>query len=176
MILYVVRHGIAEEGAPGGDDGARRLTPRGRQKMRAAAMGLRALGVRFNVILTSPLVRAAETAAILTEVYGGQPVPRELPSLAQGTAPAETVRALQPFLRHGHVAVVGHEPGLSEIMALLLTGSAEGMAVALKKGGVAALELRGRAPRTQAKLRWFLAPRHLRRIGRAVRKRLLPGV
>jgi len=176
MILYVVRHGIAEERAPAEDDGARRLTPRGRQRIRAAAAGLRALGVQFDVLLTSPLVRAAETAAIVTEVYGGQPVPRELPALAQGAPPVETVRALQPFLRHTHVGIVGHEPGLSEIVALLVTGSPEGMAVSLKKGGVAALELRGRSPRTHAKLRWLLAPRHLRRIGRSVRKRLLPDV
>ena len=176
MILYVIRHGIAEERAPAEDDGARRLTPRGRQRMRAAAAGLRALGARFDVLLTSPLARAAETAAIVTEVYGGQPVSRELPALAQGAPPAETVRALQPFLRQKHVAIVGHEPGLSEVVALLVTGSPEGMAVSLKKGGVAALELRGRSPRTHAKLRWLLAPRHLRRIGRAVRKRLLPAV
>ncbi|TMA79904.1 MAG: phosphohistidine phosphatase SixA [Deltaproteobacteria bacterium] len=176
MILYVIRHGIAEERAPAEDDGARRLTPRGRQRIRAGAAGLRAIGVRFDVLLTSPLVRAAETATIVAEVYGGQPVPRELPALAQGAPPAETVRALQPFLRHGHVGIVGHEPGLSEVVALLVTGSPDGMALSLKKGGVVALELRGRAPRTHAKLRWLLAPRHLRRIGRAVRKRLLPGV
>jgi phosphohistidine phosphatase len=176
MILYIIRHGIAEERAPAEDDGARRLTPRGRQRIRAAATGLRALGVQFDVLLTSPLVRAAETAAIVTEVYGGQPVPRELPALTQGAPPVETVRALQPFLRHKHVGIVGHEPGLSEIVALLVTGSPEGMAVSLKKGSIAALELRGRSPRTHAKLRWLLAPRHLRRIGRSVRKRLLPPV
>ncbi|HYV57341.1 MAG TPA: phosphohistidine phosphatase SixA [Candidatus Nitrosopolaris sp.] len=176
MILYVIRHGIAEERAPAEEDGARRLTPRGRQRIRAAAAGLRALGVQFDVLLTSPLVRAAETAAIVAEVYGGQPVPRELPALTQGAPPVETVRALQPFLRHKHVGIVGHEPGLSEIVALLVTGSPEGMAMSLKKGSIAALELRGRSPRTHAKLRWLLAPRHLRRIGRSVRKRILSPV
>ena len=69
MILYILRHGIAEDEAPKGDDGARRLTPRGRAKMRAVAAGMRALGLRYDVILTSPLVRAVETAAILADVY-----------------------------------------------------------------------------------------------------------
>ena len=71
---------------------------------------------------------------------------------------------------------VSFEVHPGEIVALLVTGSPEGMALSLKKGSVAALELRGRSPRTHAKLRWLLAPRHLRRIGRSVRKRLLPAV
>jgi len=67
MMLYVLRHGVAEEVGPEGTDGSRRLTPGGRRKLRAAAAGMRALGVTFDAILTSPLVRAAETAVIVAE-------------------------------------------------------------------------------------------------------------
>src|SRR5207245_448487 len=105
----------AEEAGPDGDDGSRRLTPEGRRKMRAAAAGLRSLGVRFEALLTSPLARASETAAIVSEALGGDPVPRELPALAQGVPPVETVRTLMHFARHRHVAIVGHDPGLSGI-------------------------------------------------------------
>jgi phosphohistidine phosphatase len=166
MRLYVLRHGIAADLVTGGDDRSRPLTPEGRAKMQAAARGMKTLGVQLEAILTSPLVRARETAEIVAEVYGGQPVPRELPALATGVPPAETVRALRPFVRQRHVAIVGHEPGLSGLVSLLLTGSVEGMSLALKKGGLVALEVDGGTSHPGAALRWMLSPRHLRRCGR----------
>jgi len=169
MILYILRHAIAEDEAPKGDDRARRLTSRGRAKMRAVAQGMHRLGLRFDVLLTSPLVRAVETAAIVAEVYGGKPAPQELPALAAGTPPAETARALRPFVRHDHVVIVGHEPGLSGLASLLLTGSPTAMSIELKKGGVIALET-GQLLRasggaaTGATLLWHATPRQLRRM------------
>jgi len=164
MKLYVLRHGIAEEVSPDGEDASRRLTPAGRRKMRAAVAGMRTLGLRFDLILTSPFARAAETAAIVAEVLDGEPVPEELPALEQGVAPVETVRALQPFARYERVLVVGHEPGLSGVVALLLTGSEDGLKLMLKKGGLVALEVDDPA-RAGAVLRWMLTPRQLRRLG-----------
>jgi len=166
MMLYVLRHGIAEQTASDGDDRSRRLTPAGRRKLRAAAEGMRALGLRFDLILTSPLPRAAETAAIVKEALGGEPVPRELGALEQGFSPVETVRALRPFARYEHVAIVGHEPGLSGVVALLLTGSPDGVRLVLKKGGLVGLETHDLARGTGATLRWLLTPRQLRRLGR----------
>ena len=166
MTLYVLRHGIAEDAAPGGDDAARTLTPRGRIRLRAEARGMRTLRLQIDLLLTSPLRRAAETAAVVSEVYGGQPAPRVLPALASGVAPAETVRALRPFARQGHVMIVGHEPGLSGVASLLLTGSAETLSLLLKKGGLAALELTDRTSAPGATLRFMLTPRQLRRLGR----------
>jgi phosphohistidine phosphatase len=167
MILYVLRHGIAEDSAPEGDDASRRLTPRGRKRMYAASNGMRAMGLRFDLILTSPFARAAETAAILGEVYGGDPVPREFPPLAQGVPPVETVRALRPFARHSAVVIVGHEPGLSGVVAFLLTGSPEGLRVALKKSGLVALDVHDLGRRAGATLDWMLTPRQLRVLRKA---------
>ena len=169
MILYILRPGIAEDEAPKGDDRARRLTPRGRARMRAGAAGMHRVKLRFDVILTSPLVRAVETAAILADVYGGKPTPQELPALAAGIPPPETVRALRPFARHEHVVIVGHEPGLSGVASLLLTGSPSGASIELKKGGMIALDtgqlLRATAtPRAGATLLWHVTPRQLRRM------------
>ena len=170
MILYVLRHGIAEDVAPGGDDGARRLTPRGRQKLAAGARGMRGLGLAFDGLWTSPLVRAVETATIVAQEYGGAIVPQTLPALAAGVAPAETLRALRVAAGHENVLIVGHEPGLSGLVALVLTGSTSGMTLALKKGGLVALELPEPRPRSGATvrgaLRWALTPRQLRRLGR----------
>ena len=166
MILYVLRHGIAAEASPGGDDRSRALTPRGRMKMRSGALGMRRFGITLDVLLTSPLVRAVETAAIVAEVYAGTPMPAELPALAPGVAPAETLKALRSHARQRHVAIVGHEPGLSALVALLLTGSAEGMALDLKKGGLVAVDIDGVPAPGRATLRWVLTPRQLRRLSR----------
>jgi phosphohistidine phosphatase len=166
MMLYVIRHGIAEEVAPDGSDRARRLTPSGRRKMRAAAAGLRALGMELDALLTSPFPRAAETAALVSEALGGGAAPHELAALEPGVAPADTLRALTAFTRSERVAIVGHEPGLSALIAMLLTGSPEGMQVVMKKGGVAALEVRDPGRRAGATLRWLLTPKQLRRLGR----------
>lgn len=165
MILYVVRHAIAEDAPAGGDDGARRLTSAGRRKMKAAAAGLRELGVAPAVVLTSPLVRALETARIVVAVLHRAPAPRELPALAPDVAPADTLKALRVFGRSQHVMIVGHEPNLSRTIALLLTGAVDGAAIELKKGACAALELTAFAP-GGATLRWLLQPRALRRVGR----------
>ena len=166
MMLYVLRHGIAEEVGPEGTDGSRRLTPAGRRKLRAAAAGMRALGLGFDAILSSPLVRAAETAAIVAEAFGGEPVPRELAALEPGVPPPETVRALRAFVRYERVAIVGHEPGLSGVVALLLTGAPDGLRLALKKGGLVALDVSDPGRGGGATLRYMLTPRQLRRLGR----------
>lgn len=166
MTVYVIRHGVAEERSPTGDDAARRLTPEGRTRMRAVARGLRALGARFDVLLTSPLSRAAETAKIVSEAYGNRPAPREFPGLAPGVGAAETVRLLRSATRAPRVALVGHEPGLSSLASLLLTGSPDGVPIRLKKGGVIVLEVSGFGPRAGGTLRALLPPRALRRAGR----------
>ena len=164
MMLYVLRHGVAEDVSPDGDDASRRLTPAGRRKMRAAAAGMRAIGLAFDVILTSPFARAAETAAIVADVLGGDPSPEELSALEQGVPPGESLRALQSTGGHEHVLIVGHEPGLSALVALVLTGSPDGFRLLLKKGGLVALEMESPA-RGGATLRWILTPRQLRRLG-----------
>jgi phosphohistidine phosphatase len=164
MMLYVLRHGVAEETAPEGGDRARRLTPEGRKKMRTAADGMRAVGLRFDLILTSPFVRAAETAALVAAAFDGQTPVQELTALEQGVPPVETLRALRPFARRPHLLLVGHEPGLSGLVALLLTGAPDGLRLVLKKGGLVAVEVHDLARRGGATLRWLLTPRHLRRM------------
>lgn len=167
MTLYILRHGSAENEPPGGgDDGARRLTARGREKAREAAAGMRALGLKFDAILSSPLPRAAETAELIAAAYPGGPAPETFAALSTGVAPAETVAALKPYARHDHLVVVGHEPGLSGIASLLLTGSANSVSFDLKKTGMIALDLPDGIERRGAQLLWVLTPRQLRRMGK----------
>jgi phosphohistidine phosphatase len=166
MMLYLVRHAIAEDAPTGGDDAERRLTPGGRRKMRGVVRGLCALGVEPDVILTSPLVRAVETARIVVAGLRGAPEPREAEALTPDVPPVETLKALRLFGRSQQVMVIGHEPNLSSTLALLLTGAADGAAIELKKGSCAAVELTAFEPRSGATLRWLLPPRVLRLAGR----------
>ena len=146
--------------------------------MRLVARGLRRMNVAVHTLFTSPFVRAAETAAILVAEHDELPAPKELETLAQGTPPLESIRALARQTKRGDVMIVGHEPGLSGIAAALLTGSPDGMKIDLKKGGVIALELDRLAPR-RATLLWVSTPRALRRLGRKVsgarRRKAAPG-
>ena len=79
-------------------------------------------------------------------------------------SPADTVAALKPYERHDHLMIVGHEPGLSGLASLLLTGSANSVSFDLKKSGMIALELHDGIERGGAHLLWVLTPRHLRRL------------
>jgi phosphohistidine phosphatase len=165
MKLYVLRHAEAEEGVPGVEDGARRLTARGKARIRDAAKGLRRLGVTFDMLLTSPLARAAETAAIVAAVYNDEPRPQVLADLATGVASAQLVTAMVPVSQHGDLMVVGHEPQLSELVSLLLTGSPDSVHSQIRKGGCVALEMPGRLDRYDGQLLWMLTQRQLRKLG-----------
>jgi phosphohistidine phosphatase len=165
MMLYILRHAIAEDAAPGGDDGKRRLTTKGREKMVEAAQGFRALGLELDAILTSPLPRASETADIVSAAYGKSPAPQVLPALATGARPTEVVSALRPFNKLDSVMIVGHEPQLSALASLLLTGSPAGVHMELRKGGCIALEL-SKLERGGAVLHWMLTNRQLRKLGK----------
>ena len=165
MILYLLRHGSAQnEPSAGGGDGARRLTARGREKVRDAAFGMLALGLKCDAILTSPLPRAAETAELVAAAYSNGPALEPLAALSTGVAPADTLAALKSYDQHSHLMIVGHEPGLSGIASLLLTGSANGLRFDLKKSGLIALELPDGIERGGAELRWMLTARQLRRL------------
>lgn len=163
MMLYIMRHGLAEEPTPKGDDAARKLTPKGIDKIRKAAAGMRATGLAFNMILTSPITRAAETAEIVADELGG-PKPRPVPELSTGMSPASALEALTKLRLPESVLVVGHEPTLSRLASLMLTGSSESVGIKLKQGGVIALEFPDSVERGAATLRWMMTQRQLRQL------------
>src|SRR3981189_2328597 len=107
MRLYIQRPAPVEEAASSGDDGARKLTERSKEKMRGAAAGLRAMGIKFEAILTSPLARATETAELVASAYDNSPPPQVLPALATGVAAAEAVSALRAFAKQSGVMIGG---------------------------------------------------------------------
>ena len=161
MMLYIMRHGLADEPTPKGDDAARKLTLKGADKVRKAAAGMRAIGLAFNAILTSPITRALETADLVASEIGALK-PRSVPELSTGASPTNALEALIKQKLPESVLIVGHEPTLSRLASLMLTGSSESVGIRLKQGGVIALEFPDRIDRGAAHLRWMMTQRQLR--------------
>ncbi|HEX9050039.1 MAG TPA: histidine phosphatase family protein [Anaeromyxobacter sp.] len=170
MDLLVVRHAIAESreefARSGGEDDAERpLTPEGRRKFEKGARGLRKLAGGVELLATSLLARATQTSDILEAQWPGKLRVVRLRELAPETDPAALLGWLRRHRRRKLVAVVGHEPHLSRLVELALTGRSSEF-VDLKKGGACLLSL-GKSPRAGgATLRWLLTPAQLRRLGR----------
>ena len=116
--LYLVRHGIAAERAEGGDQ-ARPLTADGVSRLRAEAAGLAALEVDWDLILTSPLVRARQTAEVLAEVMKNATTV-VTSALAPLATPEDTLSEIGRHAEHTRLALVGHEPNMGEVAARLL--------------------------------------------------------
>jgi phosphohistidine phosphatase len=164
--LVFLRHGPAEVreifAASGQPDEKRPLTDEGERRTRQAARGLRALIGEFDVLATSPLTRAAQTAAIVAEVFGG-PAPVEVEALEPGTAPGELARWLEKLAPEATVVLVGHEPGLSETVTWLVSGLYEPI-LSLGKAGCAVVEAPAEIDAGRAVLRSLLRPGQLRRL------------
>jgi len=159
MDLYVLRHGIAEERKAGVPDRGRKLTPRGVRRMRKIAAALCAMDVRVDRILTSPYERAQGTASIVRKELGA-PV-TVVTFLRPNGDPRRMIERLRGLGRgSGKVMIVGHEPMLSRIVSVLLTGS-DAAAVPLKKGGLCKLVVNDLRYGKCASLEWFLTPRLL---------------
>jgi phosphohistidine phosphatase len=166
VTLYLLRHGIAEDRTTDKPDRDRTLTPRGRARMRRAALGLRVLVDRVDDVFTSPYPRAAETARIAAAALGKGLKVRPLDALSHGTSAMDALRALRSMAKSERVMLVGHEPELSHLASMLLTGSIDGLRLDLKKGGCIAIAVRTLAPRV-ATLEWLVTPRTLRKLGGA---------
>lgn len=123
MLICLLRHGIAEELGPGTDyrDAPRRLTPRGAERMRREAHGMRRLGIAPDVVLHSPLVRCTQTAEIVAGVLD---VPlRRLGSLAPGARADAVLDAVAEYPDAGTLMFCGHQPDMSLVTAELTGGA-----------------------------------------------------
>jgi len=152
MRLLVIRHA---EAVPAGTirDAERPLTTRGVQTFTAAARGLARLVPAPDAILTSPLLRARQTAALIAAALGMEP--QEEPALASGNL-ARILGALELQSPDATIAVVGHEPTVSALVAEL-SGMASPQSVGFEPGAAALLEVESLTAR-DARVVWFLAP------------------
>lgn len=150
MQVYIIRHGHAVDAGPGLDDEQRFLTKKGRKTVREVGRVLHETGLELDAILTSPLVRAVQTAELLAERLDYLGVIEAMPSLAPGVPPR--IVAAELASRGARVAVVGHEPGLSFLGAFL---SGRPSFPPLRKAQITLVE--------DGQPRWFINPETLER-------------
>lgn len=162
MRLFLVRHAIAYERSlkKWPDDSRRPLTRAGTQRFRKAASGLAQLLPRGAVLLTSPFVRARDTARILAKAANLRK-PVERAELAAGET-ADRVFAMLRARKETAVIVVGHEPDLSSFLSIALARDGALLKIEFKKGGAACVSFGGQVAPGGATLEWLLPPRVLR--------------
>ncbi len=162
--LYIMRHGIAgERGAEYPDDSKRPLTADGKRKLRECVAGLAKLGVELDWIVSSPLVRARETAEIVAEGLGSR-TPLDLcDALSPGGDPESLIKFLAKQPSRTRVLVSGHEPDLGELAARLI-GAGRHAHFAFKKGGCCLITFDEFPPKSPGQLLWWLTPKVMRKL------------
>lgn len=159
MRLFFLRHGDAEDRQPGQPDAARRLTPGGIQELELAARGMLSLDLRLDVILTSPLVRARETADIVARTLAGGAQVKIVAALGGGCSLGDLQTLLADQAPRARVLLVGHEPDFSTLVGTLIGGGY----VRVPKASLVCLDVQRVEP-GGAELRWHLLAEHLVRL------------
>ncbi len=137
--LYLLRHGLAvPHGVPGVPDNDRPLTGEGERRILQVGKGLRRLDIVLDRIATSPLPRALKTAQLVAEVMGEPDLVEVVDELRPGRD-ASSLRAWLATREELRLMVVGHNPSLSDLLALLTTGDTNLAYCELHKGGIASL-------------------------------------
>ncbi|HET7585202.1 MAG TPA: histidine phosphatase family protein [Gemmatimonadaceae bacterium] len=164
MDLVVIRHAIAEErdafARTGKPDDLRPLTAEGIEQMERGMRGLRRVQSDLDVLASSPLTRAQQTAAIVAREYGmGETITTDV--LRPDAAFDDFVGWAYSLDSDDVVAIVGHEPHLSALVSWLLAGG-DDAEIELKKGSACLLSFEGTPRRGEGELRWLLTPKELR--------------
>ena len=163
MNLYLLRHGLAADLGSSGlsKDAERPLTPEGERKLGQIAKAMQAIELSFDLILSSPYVRARQTAEIVAAALKAS----KALELTDSLTPAGSMKKLVELLNHLHpapesVLLVGHEPHLSGLISLLVTGD-KASAVVMKKGGLCKLSTNSLKAGRCAALEWLLTPKQM---------------
>jgi len=167
MDLCLLRHGVAEErdAARWANDAERPLTPKGERKLWQIADAMEELGLSFDLILASPYARARQTAEIVAEALKARKKLQFSDSLTPGASPRELIQFLKDLKPAAESALlVGHEPYLSSLTSLLVSGDS-GFSVVMKKGGLCKLAVESLKNGRCASLEWLLTPKQMALMG-----------
>lgn len=154
MQVYLLRHGIAEEGAAGHSDADRRLTSDGRKKLRQVLRAAADAGVAPGLILTSPLQRTLQTAEIARHVLGYKGDILHTKALAPGSTAEQVWEEIRAHRDESSILLVGHNPLFSDLAAYLM-GSKTAQ-IHFKKGAIMRVDLDSFHSQPKGTLRWYL--------------------
>jgi phosphohistidine phosphatase len=157
MRLYFLRHGMAAERSEWkGGDAERPLTEEGKERMKRSAAALARLGLELDAILTSPLVRASQTADIVAEALKAKDKLLHENRLGTGFNRNQLAEILRDHAGAEALMLIGHEPSFSETISALVGGGR----IVCKKGGLACVSLGDRTS-LKGELLWLIPPRLL---------------
>lgn len=163
MNVYLMRHGIAEPLGEGNQfqDSGRALTSEGRRKVLEVSKGLRKLQVDFQLVASSPLVRARETAEVVVEVLKIRQPIQLWDELGTGFSVPPLLKKLESCSSLNSVLLVGHQPDLGYLASYLVFGNSL-VSLDFRKGGICCIQVADFPPQLTAQLVWMLPPRLLR--------------
>ncbi len=161
MFVYILRHAIAvQRGSAAFPNDDRPLTEDGQEKMRRAAKGIARLVDTLDVVLTSPLIRASETAKIVAVELGVEQKIEICKELLPGASAKKFLVYLAKYKSFENIMIVGHEPDLG-YLASALVGSDQSI-IEFKKGALCCIEVSTLPPKGVGTLIWHLQPKQLR--------------
>lgn len=163
--LYVLRHGEAGKRlAAGSKDSERALTVAGAKEVEEIAGALSELDIKLDLVATSPLARAKQTAVIVSKKLKiKKDKLQDWDELKPEGSRTKLYEKLARFKPEASVMVVGHEPYLSTLVSDLVFDGQKGRIV-LKKGGLVRVGVTSFRPKPRGELRWLLTPRHMKRM------------
>lgn len=160
MRIYLVRHAIAENAGTSDyeDDSLRPLTEKGREKMKKIAGALEALGVEPDLIVSSPYIRASQTASVLSKILKYKEEIAYSDSLVPMGKPDDMIGEINEKYSVDELMLVGHEPNLSMLASVLLAGEPD-ISINFKKGGICCLSVDDLHYDRKAVLEWLITPK-----------------
>jgi phosphohistidine phosphatase len=160
MKLYLVRHATATERVGGAirTDADRPLIDEGRKEAQIVAQAIRKMGVKGDAFVTSPLVRARQTAEIFSEVFGGKDKLHFAEALAPGGSVGELYKELKGIKRADEIFLFGHMPDMTNLAATLLW-CGDDFDMPFKKAGVCRIDIYDLPPTSPGTLKWFMTPK-----------------
>lgn len=164
MDICLMRHGIAADlGGKIKSDAERPLTSEGIAAIEEEARGIRKLDLQFDAILTSPLVRARQTAEIVAEFLHAEDRLEICDALGIPASMPGVIKRLRDYEMTSGVLLVGHQPDIGRLAGHLI--GQDKLWLPFKKGGVCRVEVERLHPNPYGEIRWFLTPKQVKLIG-----------
>lgn len=163
MDLFILRHGEAgQRVSTGRGDFQRSLSAAGQKEVSDIAASMKNIKIRFDVVITSPLKRAHQTAAIVAKILKIEKKMQDWVELSPEGNRLDLYNKLSKFKQQSSVLIVGHEPYLSGMISEIINDGNKDGRIILKKAGLARIRIISSTPKLQGELRWLLTPKLLK--------------